>query len=131
MIIVKELMEIWPNEVCDTEPGIVELENRKLGMLGISSISELSSSVWRFSALKVGQTPLALGVVGSSVGSGESWGLPSCWGFFFVVVCTLFILDPGLLGPGIWVPGIGQPSSALVAFIFYFVVLFVYRLVGC
>ena len=47
-------------------------------MLGVSSVSELSSSVWRFSALKVGQTLLALGVVGSSVGSGESWGLSSC-----------------------------------------------------
>jgi len=39
-------------------------------------------------------------------------------------VCTLFILDPGLLGPGIRVPGIGQPSPALVAFIFYFVLFF-------
>ena len=46
-------------------------------------------------------------------------------------MCTLFILDPGLLGPGIRVPGIGQPSPALVAFIFYFVLLFVYRFVGC
>ena len=89
-----------------SEPGVVELENRKLGMLGVSSVSELSSSVWRFSALEVGQ-------------------------IFLAVVCTLFILDPGLLGPGIWVPGLGQPSPALIAFIFYFVVLFICRLVGC
>ena len=50
-------------------------------------------------------------MAGSSVGPG---GLPSCWGFFVGVVCTLFILDPGLLRPGIGVPGIGQPSLALV-----------------
>jgi len=115
----------------ESELGVVELENRKLGMPGVSSVSELSSSVWRFSALKVEQTLLALGVVGSSVGSGESWGLSSYWGFFLVVVCTLFILDPGLLGPGIQVPDIGQPSPALIVFIFYFVLLFVYRFVGC
>jgi len=36
-------------------------------------------------------------------------------GFFFVVVYTLD------LGPRIWVPIVGQPSLALIAFIFCFV----------
>ena len=45
-------------------------------------------------------------------------------GFFFVMVCTL---DPSLLRPGMWVPGVGQPSPALIAFMFCFV-LFVHRL---
>jgi len=48
-------------------------------------------------------------------------------GIFLAVVCTLFILDPGPRRPGIQVPGIGQPSPALIAFFFYFVVLFILK----
>jgi len=65
----------------ESELGVVELENRKLCMLGVSSVSE-SSSVWKFSALEIGQTLLALGVVGSSGGSGELWGCPPVGSFF-------------------------------------------------
>ena len=65
----------------ESELGVVELENRKLYMLGISSVSE-SSSVWKFSALEIGQTLLALRVVESSGGSGESWGCPPVGNFF-------------------------------------------------
>ena len=66
----------------ESEPGVVGPESRKLGAPGVSSASESSSSVRSFSALEVGRILLALGVVGSSVGSGESWGLPSCVGVF-------------------------------------------------
>ena len=66
----------------ESEPGVVGPESRKLGAPGVSSASESSSSVRSFSALEVGRILLALGVVWSSVGSGESWGLPSCVGVF-------------------------------------------------
>ena len=38
--------------------------------------------------------------------------------FFAMVVCTLFILNPDLLGPRMQVPGVGWPSLALVTFMF-------------
>jgi len=43
---------------------------------------------------------------------------PPIGGFFVVVVCTLFILNPDLLGPRMQVPGVGWPSPALVTFMF-------------
>ena len=90
----------------ESEPWVAVPEKRNLGMPGFSSFSESSSSMSVFmglsSALDVGRTLLALGVVGSSVASVVVCGVLSCWGVFFVdVVCILFILDPGLLGPGI------------------------------
>ena len=82
-------------------------EKRNLGMPGFSSFSESFSSMSVFmglsSALDIGWTLLALGMVESSVASVVVCGVLSCWGVFFVdVVCILFILDPGLLGPRIW-----------------------------
>ena len=84
----------------ESEPEVVELENRKLCMLKVSSVSELSSSVWRFSALEIGWTLLALGVVRSSVGTRESWGLPFCWGFFWQWCVPFSSLTQASLGLG-------------------------------